>query len=158
MENPHNERQAILLQRIVKSVVRPRSLLCPRKPFRSNPISSQTKCNDIFQELNQCLEVRRCLSSLALHLHSNAEPNFLVFHPKRNMKRSHSTSDPPISSKQRHLLCMCFPSIDSPGNRPGERRNQIGRRSRLKVQEKCSVQHRSLARQRCSPIQLHRRR
>ncbi|KAF9792524.1 DASH complex subunit Dad4-domain-containing protein [Thelephora terrestris] len=35
MENPHNERQAILLQRIVKSV---------------------TKCNDIFQELNQCLE------------------------------------------------------------------------------------------------------
>jgi len=22
----------------------------------------QTKCNDIFQELNQCLEVRRCLS------------------------------------------------------------------------------------------------
>jgi hypothetical protein len=32
MENPHNERQAILLQRIVKSVVRPRSQYHPSWP------------------------------------------------------------------------------------------------------------------------------
>jgi len=65
MENPHNERQAILLQRIVKSVVRApvsEQFHIQMKNKYSDITIPQTKCNDIFQELNQCLEVRRCLS------------------------------------------------------------------------------------------------
>ena len=61
---------------------------------------TQTKCNDIFQELNQCLEVCRHLSFLRVTSILILNLNPLTIHPKRNVKRSHPTPDPPVYSKQ----------------------------------------------------------
>jgi hypothetical protein len=55
MENPHSERQAVLLERIVKNAVRVLYLVTKRimTKFRCR----QDKCTELVLELNHCVEV-----------------------------------------------------------------------------------------------------
>lgn len=62
MENPHSERQAVLLERIIKNVV--------SNPFKSHigVISLyffKGKCVELISELNHCVEV--CISFTLSH-------------------------------------------------------------------------------------------
>ncbi len=53
MENPHAERQAVLLERILKTTVSIYELI-----FRVELTGSQSKCTEMIIELNHSLEVR----------------------------------------------------------------------------------------------------
>jgi 3-polyprenyl-4-hydroxybenzoate decarboxylase len=56
MENPHAERQAVLLERILKNSVRVIcNLLSTIRTYA--PILDKLKCTGMIQELNHCFEV-----------------------------------------------------------------------------------------------------
>ena len=55
MENPHAERQVVLLQRIHKNVVRGITGIDVIKPPADR---DQDKCTELMLELNHCVEVR----------------------------------------------------------------------------------------------------
>ncbi len=68
MENPHEERQAVLLERIIKNVV---SAALARDATRSGStaltvaLRPQDKCNEAIMEMNHCLKARPpCPTSL----------------------------------------------------------------------------------------------
>ncbi|KXN83724.1 hypothetical protein AN958_00866 [Leucoagaricus sp. SymC.cos] len=52
MENPHAERQAVLLERIVKNTVR----ALVKYSISSGTKDRQSKCTEMILELNHCLE------------------------------------------------------------------------------------------------------
>ena len=56
MENPHAERQAVLLERIVKNAV---SVYFTKKKKRDDNqfLLRQDKCTELILELNHCVEV-----------------------------------------------------------------------------------------------------
>jgi len=54
MENPHAERQAVLLERILKNTVSSSTLLFA---LALNVILQQSKCTEMILELNHCVEV-----------------------------------------------------------------------------------------------------
>lgn len=53
MENPHAEKQAILLERIIKNMVRFVALPL----LRLTRLVPQEKCNELIAELNKCVKV-----------------------------------------------------------------------------------------------------
>jgi hypothetical protein len=55
MENPHAERQAVLLERIVKNAVSVTPL--HRKSDDNQFLHRQDKCTELILELNHCVEV-----------------------------------------------------------------------------------------------------
>jgi hypothetical protein len=56
MENPHAERQAVLLERIVKNAVSV-TLLTQKKCDDNQFLHRQDKCTELILELNHCVEV-----------------------------------------------------------------------------------------------------
>lgn len=56
MENPHAERQAVLLERIVKNAVSV-TPLHPKKRTITSFLHRQDKCTELILELNHCVEV-----------------------------------------------------------------------------------------------------
>jgi DASH complex subunit DAD4 len=54
MENPHSERQAVLLERIVKNAV---SVISLHTNCNSQVLHHQDKCTELILELNHCVEV-----------------------------------------------------------------------------------------------------
>lgn len=58
MENPHAERQAILLERILKNTV---SRVCPYHILHVTQACHKSKCTEMILELNHCVEVNQNL-------------------------------------------------------------------------------------------------
>ena len=56
MENPHAERQAVLLERIVKNAVSVTQLYKKKPAYNQFPYH-QDKCTELILELNHCVEV-----------------------------------------------------------------------------------------------------
>lgn len=89
MENPHNERQAILLQRIVKSVVRTNPPCYARGTPYGSDVNSRLNATISFKSSTIASRSVGIFQSFPLHPHSDPEHQSL-FNPKRNVKPSRS--------------------------------------------------------------------
>ena len=141
MENPHAERQNVLLQRIIKNAVRSRPPLAtiPHLPF------SQDKCTEAILELNRCLEVRSFSSQGA-----SAECK----HRKEIGTLLRSIVDRVRKHCKCHLECAAsdirirLTHTFVAGNHSSRRTRKDRRRPRHQVPQERAVQHRSHPRQR----------
>jgi hypothetical protein len=87
MENPHAERQAVLLERILKNTVR--TSVC-WVSIKLTLKAQQSKCTEMIVELNHCVEVK--LASIGMR-------SGLCFRLRKFYERTHQ-SKPPLTWQQ----------------------------------------------------------
>jgi DASH complex subunit DAD4 len=84
MENPHAERHAVLLERILKNMVKKIVCTVPETQLTY----PQSKCTETILELNRCVEVSNHLDSLSLYL---IDTPSLKFHILKEILRANGT-------------------------------------------------------------------